>query len=404
MHRYSEHTLLLLLAAVQFTHILDFMVIMPLGQQLMRELAISPAGFSHLVAAYTISAGVVGFVAAPFMDRFDRRKTLLVTYAGFFGGTLACGFARTAGTLLIARALCGAFGGISGATVLAIVSDIVPPARRAAGMGIIMAAFAAAAALGVPTGLYIAQKFRWEMPFFLVAGIAVVVWWLTYLKLPPVRGHMHDSARHGFHAFFELLRDANAGRALLFMSALVMGHFAIIPLLAPYLIANVGLPENKLFLIYLVGGVCSAITAPLFGRLADRHGRLRVFTMLICVASAVTLAISNSGPLPVGGVLVLAGLFFTFASGRFIPGQAIMSLAVPARRRGAFMSLSSCTRDLTSGITSSLGGWIVTKSPTGKLVNFDKLGWLAVAVSLLSLWLASRVRADEIPETLTVET
>ncbi len=134
--------MLLLLAAVQFTHILDFMVMMPLGEMLMRELSITPAGFSHLVAAYTISAGVVGLLAAPFMDRFDRRKVLLITYAGFILGTLACALSQNAATLLISRAICGAFGGISGATVLAIVGDIVPPQRRATGMGIIMSAFA----------------------------------------------------------------------------------------------------------------------------------------------------------------------------------------------------------------------------------------------------------------------
>ena len=167
--------MLLLLAAVQFTHILDFMVMMPLGEMLMRELSITPTGFSHLVAAYTISAGVVGLLAAPFMDRFDRRKALLVTYAGFILGTLACALSQNATTLLIARAICGAFGGISGATVLAIVGDIVPPQRRATGMGIIMSAFAVAAAVGVPFGLFLAQKFRWEMPFFLVAGFAVVI-------------------------------------------------------------------------------------------------------------------------------------------------------------------------------------------------------------------------------------
>jgi predicted MFS family arabinose efflux permease len=399
MHRPSERTLLLLLAAVQFTHILDFMVVMPLGQQLMRELTIGPAQFSHLVAAYTISAGVIGFLAAPFMDRFDRRKTLLIAYAGFFAGTLACGLAQTNETLLAARAICGAFGGVSGSTVMAIVSDIVPPQRRAAGMGIIMAAFAVAAALGVPFGLYLAQQFRWEMPFFLVAGIAVVVWLLVFFLLPPVRDHLNNSPMRGFGAFLELLRDPNAGRALLFMAALVMGHFTIIPLLTPYLVSNVGLPENKLFFFYLVGGVCSALTAPMFGRLADRKGRFRVFALLIGVASVVTLILTNSGPLPVWAVLVLAALFFMFASGRFIPGQAIMSLAVPAQRRGSFMSLSSCTRDLISGITSSLGGWVVTKSPTGQLVNFDKLGWLAVAVSLLSLWLARRVRVNDVGQT-----
>lgn len=397
--RYSERTLLLLLAAVQFTHILDFMVIMPLGEQLMRELAIGPARFSHLVAAYTISAGVVGLLTAPFMDRFDRRKVLLVAYAGFFCGTLACALSHTPGMLLISRAICGAFGGVSGATIMAIVGDIVPPQRRASGMGVIMTAFAAVAALGVPFGLFLAQKFRWEMPFFLVAGMGVIVWLLIYLILPPVRAHIEDLADtpvHHFTAFFELLRDTNAGRALLFMSALVMGHFAVIPLLAPYMVSNLRLPEDRLFLVYFVGGVCSACTAPFFGRLADRLGRLRVFALLIGVACIVTLLIANSGALPVWAVLVLAGLFFTFASGRFVPGQAILSLAVPSKQRGSFMSLTSCTRDLTSGVTSGLGGWIVTKSPDGRLLHFDRLGWIAVGMSLFSLWLASRVQVREV--------
>ena len=136
----------------------------------MRELNITPARFSHLVAAYTISAGVIGLLTAPFMDRFDRRKVLLIAYAGFFLGTLACALSHTAGMLLAARAICGAFGGVSGATIMAIVGDIVPPQRRASGMAVIMGAFAAAAALGVPFGLFLAQKFRWEMPFVLIDG------------------------------------------------------------------------------------------------------------------------------------------------------------------------------------------------------------------------------------------
>lgn len=396
MRQYSERTLLLLLAAVQFTHILDFMVMMPLGQQLMRDLAIGPAQFSHLVAAYTLSAGIVGLVAAPFMDRHDRKKILLIVYAGFTLGTLACGISHDATQLLIARAVCGAFGGVSGATIMSILSDIVPPQRRAAGMGIIMAAFAVAAALGVPIGLYLAQKFRWEMPFLLVAGMGALIWVLILVILPPVRGHLEETASHGFHTFWELLRDPNAGRALLFMSALVMGHITIIPLLAPYLVSNVGMPENKLFLIYLVGGVCSAFTAPMFGKLADRRGHMRVYTFLIVAACVVTLMLTNAPQLPVWAVLILAAGFFTFASGRFVPAQAMVSLAVPARRRGSFMSLSSCTRDLTTGFTTSLGGWIVTKAPSGQLLHYNILGWIAIGVSLFSLWLARRVQANEI--------
>ena len=393
MKNLSERGLLLLLAAVQFTHIMDFMIMMPLGPMLMRELQIGPGQFSALVAAYTISSGIIGLLAAPFIDRFDRRKLLLTTFAGFILGTLACALSEHATTLLIARGVSGAFGGLSMSMVMAIIGDVVPAQRRAAAVGIVMTAFSAAAALGVPFGLQLAQWFRWEAPFFLLAGLAAVMWVIAYLGLPAIRGHLADG--HAPHAFSELLRDRNAGRAILFMATLVFGHFTIIPLLSPYLVANVGLPEKHLFLVYFIGGALTVFTSPLIGKLADAHGKLRVLAVLVAIASIVILFITNSGRLPLWAVLVSGGAFFVFASGRFVPGQAIMTLAVPASRRGAFMSLSGCARDLAMGATATVGGWIVTTSPSGQLEHFNWLGWITVAAALLSVWLASRVRVNE---------
>jgi predicted MFS family arabinose efflux permease len=160
-------------------------------------------------------------------------------------------------------------------------------------------------------------------------------------------------------------------------------------------VANVGLPERYLSLVYLVGGALTVFTAPLVGRLADRWGRVRVLAVLVAVASVVTLAIANTGPLPVAGVLVLTGLFFIFASGRFVPGQAIVTLAVPSSRRGAFMSLSGCARDLASGLASVVGAKVVLESPSGQLLHFQWLGWIAVAAGLVAFWLATRVRVNE---------
>src|SRR6266478_4420829 len=236
------------------------MILMPLGPQLMRELHIGTGRFSALVAAYTISSGVVGLLAAPFIDRFDRRKLLLFAYAGFIAGTLACALSQNAGTLLSARALSGAFGGLSISMVMAIIGDVVPAERRAAGMGVVMTAFSVAAAVGIPFGLWLAQHWRWEAPFFLLAVVGSVMWLIAFARLPAVRGHLESG--HSRQAFSELLRDANAGRALLFMLAMVIGHFAIIPLLAPYLVGNVGWPERDLFLVYFTGGVLTVFTAP----------------------------------------------------------------------------------------------------------------------------------------------
>ena len=392
--RPSERIILLVLAAIQFTHIMDFMVMMPLAPQLMRELSLGAGQFSALVAAYSIAAGVVGLLSAPFIDRFDRRTLLLWTYAGFTVATLLCGLASDAHTLLLARALGGAFGGVSGSLCLAIVSDIVPPERRAGGIGIIMTAFAGAAAIGVPVGLLLAHHFGWRSPFTYLAAFASVVWCVVFRFVPPVRGHLQSGAHKG-RAFKELLRDANAGRAILFMAVMVFGHFSIVPLLSPHLVGDLALPEKYLAVVYFIGGALSVVTAPRVGRLADRHGRQRVFTYMVAAASVVTLAIANAGPLPVWATLVLGGCFFVFASGRFVPGQAIVTLAVPSSRRGAFLSLTSCARDLASGISSTMGGWIVVKQSNGHLAHFNWLGWVSVAAGLASIILARAVRVQD---------
>ena len=391
----SERRLLLLLAAVQFTHIVDFMIMMPLGPQLQRELGIDARQFGSLVSAYGLTAGIVGLAFAPFADRFDRRKLLLFCYSGFALGTLACGLATDVSSLMLARAVCGAFGGVSGATLMAIVADVVPPERRAHGMGVIMTAFSAAAALGVPLGLTVAQWWKWEAPFLAVAAVSVVVWIGLFRILPPVRGHLTGGNVKSIGDFLELIRNRNAWTGLALMAAMVLGHFTLIPYLAQHLVGNVGLPEKSLFLIYLTGGIVTVFTGPLIGRLADRHGRFRVYCILVVVACTVIRLFTSSGPQPLWLVLLMAAFFFAFANGRFVPGQAVISMAVPPARRGAYMSLVACSRDLAAGLTATLGSYIVAQGSNGKLLHFDRLGWLAIGASVFSVWIFSRVKSAE---------
>lgn len=392
----SEKPLLILLAGVQFTHVMDFMIMMPLGPQLMRELALSASEFSLLIAAYTIMAGVVGLLTAPFIDRFDRRTVLLAAYVGFIAGTYACAVSHTAASLLVARAVCGAFGGVSNAIILAIVGDLVPARRRGAAMGIVMTSFSAAAAFGVPFGLFLAQQFRWETPFMLLVGIALVVEVLLFVFLPHVRGHLADGPPPSWKNFLSLLVDGNAWSALLLMVSLVFGHFIIIPFLSPHLVFNLKLPESYLALVYVIGGGLTIVTAPWIGRMSDKYGRARVFTGVVSMAAAIIFVMTSVGPLPVAGTLVLTGLFFIFASGRYVPAQAVLTSAVSSSRRGAFMSLSACTRDLCTGVAAILAGRVVLRTPDS-LLHVNWLGWLAVTVSLLSIWLIRRVKAVQEP-------
>lgn len=402
--KFSERLLLLILAAVQFTHIMDFMVMMPLGPQLMRIFNLTPDQFSLLVASYTFSAGVSGFIGAMCLDRFGRKNALLFCYAGFLLGTLACALAPNYHALLVARILSGAFGGVSGSLVMTVVGDVVPLTRRAGAMGIIMTAFSVASVVGVPVGLWLAAHWSWHAPFIIIVISGLGIWGMAARLMPPLREHLKAAAEATTKpeaeapvgGLKELLTTRNTLLALFFGTLMVFGHFILIPFLSPSLVANAGMAESELAYIYLVGGLASLFTAPWIGRLADRHGRPLLFAIMIFGALAPMYWVTRLGPTSLWIILLVAAAFFTFAGGRFVPGQAIITSAVPMRLRGSFMSLNSCTRDLAAGLASLLGGHIIEReASTGRLLHYPTLGWIAIIVSLISLIAVRWVRAVE---------
>ncbi|MDB5105206.1 MAG: hypothetical protein JWP91_2895, partial [Fibrobacteres bacterium] len=139
-----------MLAFLQFTVILDFMIMSPLGALMMPALQISTRQFGLAVSAYAFSAGIAGILAAGFADKFDRKKLLLFFYAGFVIGTFLCGIAPTYWFLMGARIVTGLFGGVIGSISMAIIADIFPMQVRGRVMGFVQTAFAGSQVLGLP--------------------------------------------------------------------------------------------------------------------------------------------------------------------------------------------------------------------------------------------------------------
>jgi multidrug resistance protein len=387
----NERLALLVLAAVQFTHILDFMIMMPLGSQLMRIFEISPAQFSHLVASYGISAATTGFLAGFVLDRFDRRHALLTLYGGFSLATLACALAPNYAALLIARVLAGGFGGVAGSVVIAMVGDIVPPERRGRGMSFVMSAFPLASVLGVPLGLWLAGLFEWHAPFFLLVGLSVVVFAIAFKTIPSIRS-AHAPA-HPWTQMTAILVHPVHQRGLLMSGFLVFAGGCMVPFMAPSMVANVGLTESQLPWIYFAGGIATFISTPIVGRLSDRHDKLHVLTWMSVGSIFAALFVANLPAAPIYVAMLATALFMVTMSGRFSPAMAMLSKAVDARYRGGFMSVNSAVQQAASGLANIVAGWIVIEGPGGRLLRYPWAGVLSAACMVFTVFLAARLRS-----------
>jgi len=387
----QERIILFLLAGLNFTHILDFMIMMPLGNYLIPDLGISAFQFSILVASYSVSAFFSGLAIAIFIDRFDRKKSLIIAYTGFLLGTLTCGIASTYGLLLGARILAGLFGGIIGAQVLSIVADLFTYERRGRAMGAVMSAFAAASILGVPISLYLTNLFKlnWHIPFLLIGSLGMVFLPLIIRFIPSMRGHIKSKTAGGtiFDALVVVCKVPEQRSALIFSCLLMMGHFLIIPFINPYLEFNKGFSKDLTPMIYLAGGIASFAAALFLGRFSDKVGKLPVFSWSVFLSLPMVLIITAMPGVHFSVVLVFFAFWFMVATGRAITSQAMISEVVKAEQRGSFMSVNGSVQQLGSGIASLSAGAIVITEKSGKIYHYNWVGYLSILVLVGSLLL-----------------
>lgn len=392
----NERVLLLTLAALNFTNIMDFMIMMPLGPQLMRIFDISPKQFGIIVSSYTISAGISGFCSAFLIDKFDRKTALSFLYTGFIIGTFMCGLAPNYEMLLFARIFTGIFGGVMGAVVLSIVGDVIPVERRGQAMGTLMAAFSVASVFGVPFGLFIAthSELGWHAPFLFLAICGLPVAYFIYKYVPSINKQIEAGKDNNpWQIIKNVTSTKNQLWAMLLMIMIMMGHFAIIPFLSPYMVSNLGFQESQLPLIYMIGGAFTIFSSPLIGKAADKYGKLNVFIVFIILCTIPVLTITNMPKVPIYYVLGVTSLFFVFSGGRMIPAQAMVTSSVNPMYRGSFMSITSALQQLSAGFASYIAGVLVHKdTQTGQLEGYHYVGLFSVTLTLLSIFIAVKVR------------
>jgi predicted MFS family arabinose efflux permease len=378
---------IVLLALTQFTVVLDFMVMSPLGDMLMKSMELSTSQFGLAVSGYAISAGVSGLLTAGFADRFDRKKLLLFFYVGFIAGTLVCGLSSTYFMLLVARIITGVFGGVIGSISMAILADLFPLQQRGRAMGFIQMGFGASQVLGIPISLYIANHWGWQSPFLMIVGLAIIIWVLVMLKLQPVTRHLElrtekTAIKHLLHTL--LLRDYRTG--FLLTALLSIGGFMMMPWGSAFAVNNLRVSYEQLPLLFMASGIAALIIMPLIGKLSDKIDKVKIFTVAALSMMVIIVIYTNLTPVPFLLIITLNILMMIAIMSRIVPAMALVSALPKMQDRGAFMSINSSLQQIAGGIAAAVGGMIVIqKTKTSPLQHYDTLGYVIVVIIILNI-------------------
>jgi predicted MFS family arabinose efflux permease len=386
-----QSALVALLAFVQFTIIIDFMIMSPLGAIIMPALNITATQFGVAVSAYAFSAGISGILAAGFADRFDRKRLLLFFYVGFTLGTTLCALAPNYHVLLLGRVVTGLFGGVMGSIILAIITDLFALRLRGRVMGFVQTAFAASQVLGIPAGLFLSNHWNWHVSFAALVGLSIAGMIAVLLLMKPVNGHL--SLKQDTNAFRHLIATVGQPRytlAFAVTTLLATGGFMLMPFGSAYTVNNLGIDIVHLPTIYLVSGLFSIFTGPLVGRASDAIGKFPTFAFGSAVSIVMVLIytqLDRFGHATLVTVIVVNVLMFVGIFSRMIPSQALISAIPEPSQRGSFSAVSASLQQLSGGLGSVLAAAIIAQSADGTLLHFDRLGYIVVATSLVSLTL-----------------
>jgi predicted MFS family arabinose efflux permease len=384
--RYQKFVIAVL-AFLQFTIILDFMIIGPLGALLLRDMHITTRQFGLVVSAYAFAAGTSGLLAAGFADEFDRKKLLLFFYCGFLLGTLLCGLAGSYGFLLGARIVTGIFGGVIGSISMAIIADLFPLQVRGRVMGTVQTAFAASQVMGIPLGVFLSNRWGWHAPFMMIFVVSAAVGVVIALRMQPIVEHLRaPAARNSRNPFKHLATTVSQGRYLRTFAAtmlLATGGFMLMPFGSTFTVNNLGVSLQKLPWIYMITGAVTFVAGPLLGKLSDAIGKYQVFCIGSVVGAAVVGVYCHLGTTPLAMVVAINVVLFVAVTCRMISASALISAVPDMQDRGAFMSVNSSLQQFSGGVASSLAGLIVVQAPDGRLLRYDLLGYVVMGAMTL---------------------
>lgn len=371
-----------LLALLQFTIVLDFMVLAPLGDFLMKSLSMTPKGFGLVVSSYAFSAGASGIFAAGFADKFDRKKLLLFFYAGFIVGTLCCALSTTYEMLLGARIVTGLFGGVIGAISMTIVTDIFAVHQRGRVMGFVQMAFAASQVLGIPIGLYLANIWGWHSAFLMIVILAILIGLTILFKVKPIDKHLAlQSDKSPFLHLWHAVSNRSYQTGFIATAFMSVGGFMLMPFGSAYLINNINITQQELPLVFMFTGLASIVIMPIVGKLSDKFDKFMVFTLGSLLAIIMILIYVNLSPVPLWQVVVVNMVLFMGIMSRMIPATTLTMSVPDIKDRGAFMSVNASLQQMAGGIAALCAGLIVTQeTKSSPLLHYDTLG---VVVSVL---------------------
>lgn len=384
-----------ILSFLQFTIILDFMVLSPLGALLMEELSVSPGQFGLVVSAYAFSAGASGLLTAGFADKFDRKKLLLFFYTGFMVGTIFCALAPSYELLLMARIVTGIFGGVIGSVSFAIMTDLFKLEVRGRVMGFVQMSFAASQVLGLPIGLVLANAYGWHSPFWMIAVIGILIGVVIALYMKPITEHLQlKSEKNAFRHLMNTLTKSNYIRAFLATTLLATGGFMLMPFGSAFSIHNLGLTMDQLPILYGVTGVSSIAFGPIIGKLSDKLGKYKVFTAGTLLSILIVSIYTHFGITPLWMVISMSVIMFIGISSRMISASALMSGIPEPKDRGAFMSISASVQQISGGIASAIAGMIVLQENNGPLQRYDILGFVVAGTMVVSIIMMYFINKD----------
>jgi len=388
-----QKIIILLLSLTQFTVVLDFMVMSPLGDMLMKSMELKTTEFGFAVSAYAFSAGASGLLTAGFADRFDRKKLLLFFYIGFIAGTLFCSFANSYPTLIAARIVTGLFGGVIGSISLAIVADLFPLEQRGRVMGFMQMGFGASQVLGIPIGLYMANIWGWQSPFLMIVALAVLVWLGIMAKMEPINRHLAlQQDRNAFSHLWHTISKKNYQIGFMATAMLSLGGFMMMPWGSAFAINNLGVSQQQLPLLFMVAGVSTLMIMPAVGKLSDRVDKFKIFAAASTWMIVMVAIYTNLADVPFWFVMLMNMLFMIGIMSRMIPAMALTSSLPQMEDRGAFMSINSSLQQIAGGVAAAVGGMIVIQETKfSPLEHYDTLGYVIIVLSIISVYMLYRV-------------